>query len=198
MNHCKRKYCASSSTLMMPLAEKLVWIDMEMTGLDPVSDHILEISCIITNPDLEIFQEGPQLIIHQTDSILSSMNEWCVINHEKSGLTSASRNSKTSIQDAEALLLSFLKKHVPAGKCPLAGNSVYMDRIFIRNHLPKVEEYLHYRIVDVSTVKELCRRWYPEMYKCAPKKKLAHRSLDDIKDSIQELKYYRNAIFIKS
>ncbi|XP_047107731.1 probable oligoribonuclease isoform X1 [Schistocerca piceifrons] len=182
--------------LKMP-GDYLVWMDMEMTGLDPIKDHILEVSCIVTNADLNVVQEGPNLIIHQPDEILGNMNEWCIKNHGKTGLTEASRKSTITIQDAQNSLLSFLKENVPQGKCPVAGNTIYMDRLFLQYHMPEVNNYLHYRNVDVSSLKELCRRWYPNEFRAMPKKQLKHRALDDIRESIEELKYYRDTIFKK-
>ncbi|XP_067008983.2 oligoribonuclease, mitochondrial isoform X2 [Anabrus simplex] len=175
--------------------ENLVWIDMEMTGLDPVNDQILEVACLITDSNLKVIAEHPSLVIHQPDEVLKSMNDWCIENHTKTGLVAASERSNISLEDAERQILEFIKKYTPAGKCPLAGNSVYMDRLFLRQHMPLVENHLHYRIVDVSTIKELCRRWHADSYAKAPRKKFNHRALMDIKESIQELRYYRSAIF---
>ncbi|XP_076350231.1 oligoribonuclease, mitochondrial isoform X2 [Tachypleus tridentatus] len=151
----------------LPDEERLVWIDLE----------------------------GPNLIVHQPDGILDGMNRWCQDHHGKSGLTEASRNSTLSLQAAEMALLSFVRQHTPPGKCPLAGNSVHEDKKFLDKYMPELMRHLHYRIVDVSTIKELCRRWYPEDYKIGPKKTPTHRALEDITESINELRYYRKAIF---
>ncbi|XP_069702529.1 oligoribonuclease, mitochondrial isoform X2 [Periplaneta americana] len=175
----------------------LVWVDMEMTGLEVTDHHILEVACLITDSELNIVAEGPDLIIHQSDEILQSMNGWSKEHHGQSGLTTASKNSKITIEDAEKQLLDFLKTYIPPGKCPLAGNSVYMDRTFMRRYLPQVDNYLHYRIVDVSTVKELCRRWCPSVYAKVPTKVLSHRALSDIKESVTELQYYKSS-FLKA
>lgn len=175
--------------------DRLVWVDMEMTGLDPDINHILEVACIVTDGNLNVIAEGPNLVIHQPPEILSGENDWCLIQHDKSGLNKASASSKISLKEAEDRLLAFIEAHTLPGKCPLAGNSVYGDRMFLRKHMPRFDSHLHYRLVDVSTVKELCRRWFPDVYEKAPEKILAHRSLADIKESIDELKYYRSTIF---
>lgn len=177
------------------LTSRIVWMDLEMTGLDVKKDRILEISCLITDKDLNVVAESPTLIIQQPEQVLSTMNEWCIAHHGDSGLTEASRNSKLSTEKAENLLLEFLKKNVPEKSCPLAGNSIYMDRMFLSSHMPRVNEYIHYRIIDVSSIKELCRRWNPSVFSKQPKKLLAHRSLDDIKDTIEELKFYKLNLF---
>lgn len=154
----------------------LVWFDLEMTGLDPAVDHIMEAACLVTDADLNVIGEGVDLIIHQPDEILSRMNDWCKDHHGQSGLTEACRKSTVTLNQAEDRLLSYLEKNTIKGASPLAGNTVYMDRLFIAKYLPKVDEHMHYRIVDVSSVKELCRRWAPKTYDGAPKKKLAHRA----------------------
>ncbi|XP_063241190.1 oligoribonuclease, mitochondrial isoform X1 [Bacillus rossius redtenbacheri] len=179
----------------MDAKDRLVWIDMEMTGLEVQTCHILEVACVVTSPNLVTIAESPPLIIHQPDQVLNSMNEWCIENHRKSGLTEASRRSTLSLQEAEHTLLQFLRAHTPQGKCPLAGNSVHYDRQFLHRYMPQVDSHLHYRIVDVSTVKELCRRWLPQVISRAPVKALNHRALDDIRESIQEMRYYRSAVF---
>ncbi|KAJ9582021.1 hypothetical protein L9F63_003604 [Diploptera punctata] len=176
-------------------SENLVWMDLEMTGLNVEKDQILEVACLITNSSLNVMIEGPDIIIHQPDTVLESMNAWCIQHHGKSGLTEASRNSKVSLSDAEQQILDFLKLHIPPGKCPLAGNSVYMDRIFLQRYMPLVDKYLHYRIVDVSTIKELCKRWNPVIYNRTPQKILCHRALSDIKESVKELQYYQSNFF---
>lgn len=175
--------------------DHLVWVDMELTSLDVTAGCILEVSCLITDSNLNIIAEGPDLVIHQPDDILKSMNEWCIKHHGMSGLTDASRNSKITTEEAEQQILNFLKIYIPPGKCPVAGNSVYMDRLFMQRYLPEVDKYLHYRIVDVSTIKELCRRWCPTVFAKTPRKILRHRSLSDIKESIKELDYYQSSFF---
>lgn len=174
---------------------RIVWMDLEMTGLDTAKDHILEAAVLITDADLEIVAEGPNLIIHQPDSILDAMGEWCKKTHGESGLTEASRQSKISVQVAQEIILDFVSKHTNIGECPLAGNSIGEDKRFLNVYMPKLINHFHYRIIDVSTIKELCRRWYPDVLKQAPRKKLTHRALEDIKESIAELKYYRGNLF---
>ncbi|KAL2742159.1 hypothetical protein V1477_009788 [Vespula maculifrons] len=175
---------------------QIVWIDMEMTGLDIEICHILEISCVITDSDLKIINEPLNIVINQSDSILDNMNDWCKEHHKKTKLIEDVRNSKISLKDAEQTVLTFLKKYIPRGKCPLAGNSVYMDRLFLNKYMPLVNDYLHYRIIDVSTIKELARRWNPQIYNSIPPKTSKHRATSDIIESIQELIYYKNHIFI--
>ncbi|XP_069081030.1 oligoribonuclease, mitochondrial isoform X3 [Pleurodeles waltl] len=139
--------------------------------------------------------EGPNLIIKQPDELLDGMSEWCKEHHGKSGLTQAVRESKIALQQAEYEFLSFVRQHTRPGLCPLAGNSVHADKKFLDKYMPQFMKHLHYRIIDVSTVKELCRRWYPDDYEHAPKKKATHRALDDITESIKELQFYRDHIF---
>lgn len=176
----------------------MVWVDLEMTGLDVEKDEIMEMACIITDSDLNVIEEGPNIIIHVSDEILSSMDEWCVSHHGSSGLTDAVRASKVTLEQAEVEVVNFMKKHTPAKVCPLAGNSVHADKRFLEKYMPRFADHLHYRIVDVSTVKELCKRWFPEHYNKAPQKRETHRALDDIRESINELQYYKTNIFIKS
>lgn len=177
------------------LTSNIVWMDLEMTGLDVHKDRILEVSCLITDKDLNIVAENSTLVINQPEEVLNSMNDWCIKHHGESGLTEESRKSKISTEQAEDILLEFLKNHIPEKSCPLAGNSIYMDRMFLNSYMPRLNEYLHYRIIDVSSIKELCRRWNQPVFSKQPKKLLAHRSLDDIKDTITELKYYKENLF---
>lgn len=179
----------------LPDEERLIWVDLEMTGLDVETCYILEIACLITDDKLNIIAEGPNLIIHQSDDILENMNKWCKDQHGRSGLTEQSRKSEVTLQAAEMAVLSFVRQHTPPGKCPLAGNSVHADKKFLEKFMPEFIKHLHYRIVDVSTIKELCRRWYPEEYKEGLTKKATHRALEDIIESISELKYYKKSIF---
>lgn len=172
---------------------RIVWVDLEMTGLNIEKDHILEMACLITNSNLEIVAEGPHLVINQPEVILQNMNKWSQEHHEKSGLTAACRKSTISLQDAEYRMLSFVRKYIPANQCPLAGNSVHADKRFLDKYMPQFMDHLHYRIIDTSTIKELCRRWYPNVI--PPRKKLNHRALDDILESIEELKFYRKTLF---
>lgn len=179
------------------MAQRMVWVDLEMTGLDIEKDQIIEMACLITDSDLNILAEGPNLIIKQPDELLDSMSDWCKEHHGKSGLTKAVKESTVTLQQAEYEFLSFVRQQTPPGLCPLAGNSVHADKKFLDKHMPQFMKHLHYRIIDVSTVKELCRRWYPEDYEFAPKKAASHRALDDISESIKELQFYRNNIFKK-
>ncbi|KAK0159723.1 hypothetical protein PV327_010808 [Microctonus hyperodae] len=174
----------------------IVWIDLEMTGLNVDKDKIIEIACLITDSNLQIKSSDFHTIIHQSDELINGMDEWCKQTHGKSGLIDAIRKSNVTMIDAEEQLLNFIMEYVKQEKtCPLAGNSIYMDRLFIKKLMPRIDDYLHYRIIDVSSIKELARRWYPNVAENMPKKKLAHRAIDDIKESITELKYYRSNIF---
>uniref|UniRef100_A0A3B5MLF0 Oligoribonuclease, mitochondrial n=1 Tax=Xiphophorus couchianus TaxID=32473 RepID=A0A3B5MLF0_9TELE len=168
---------------------------LKMTGLDVEKDQIIEMACIITDSDLNIIAEGPSMIINQPDELLDGMSDWCKEHHGKSGLIQAVQNSKMTLEQAEYEFLSFVRQHTPPGQCPLAGNSVHADKRFLDKYMPQFMYHLHYRIIDVSTIKELCRRWFPEEFKMAPHKSAAHRALDDIKESIKELQYYRASIF---
>jgi len=174
---------------------RLIWIDLEMTGLEVQTDTILEIACIITEGNLDIVAEGPNLIIHHSDKVLDNMNAWCIEQHGKSGLTASVKASKISLAEAETQVLDFVSKHTPKGVCPLAGNSIGMDKRFLDKYMPSLAAHFHYRVVDVSTIKELCRRWSPETLKRVPPKQLTHRALDDIKESIDELQFYRTELF---
>ncbi|KAM4652855.1 oligoribonuclease, mitochondrial [Discoglossus pictus] len=180
------------------MGQRMVWVDLEMTGLNIDKDHIIEMACLITDSDLNILSEGPNLIIKQPDELLDGMSDWCKEHHGKSGLTQAVRDSKIRLQQAEYEFLSFIRQHTPPGLCPLAGNSVHADKKFLDKYMPQFMRHLHYRIIDVSTIKELCRRWHPEEYEFAPKKASSHRALDDIRESIKELQFYRENIFKKT
>jgi oligoribonuclease len=178
-------------------SDVLVWLDMEMTGLDPVSERILEIATILTDGQLNEIAVGPELVIHQSDEILAAMDAWNTKHHGASGLTQRAKESTISDADAEARTLDFLRAHVAAKDRPvLAGNSIHQDRRFIRRYMPALENRLHYRMVDVSTIKELARRWYPEVTSRQPPKRDTHRALDDIRESIEELKFYRGQVFM--
>ncbi|XP_064595656.1 oligoribonuclease, mitochondrial-like isoform X1 [Liolophura sinensis] len=173
---------------------RLVWVDLEMSGLELERDQILEMACIVTDADLNIVAEAPDLIIHHPDSVLDAMGDWCKEHHGKSGLTEAVRQSNISLTSAEDQMVKFVTEHVPKGSCPLAGNSIHVDKEFLNRYMPRFMSHLHYRIVDVSTLKELCRRWYPDVYLRCPPKALSHRALDDIKESIAELQHYRKTM----
>jgi oligoribonuclease len=171
-------------------------MDLEMTGLDPARHVIVEIATLVTDDDLHITAEGPDIVVHHPPEALEQMDDFVQKMHERSGLLERIKTSTTSLAEAGALTLEFIKANAPDAKTvPLAGNSIGTDRRFLAAYLPEIEEYLHYRSVDVSTVKELCRRWYPKALAGAPDKESAHRALDDIRESIEELRYYRSAIF---
>ena len=182
------------SSFNMPI----VWIDLEMTGLDLKKDQIMEIAVIVTDGKLENRKQGPCLIVKCEEDLLSSMDEWCTSHHGKSGLTNNCRDSKISLKDAENQVLNFLQKecNIKRGEAVLAGNSVYNDKMFLMKDMPNLNNFLHYRIIDVSSLKCICQRWYPEIYVKSPKKKESHRALDDINESIAELEYYRKSMMI--
>ncbi|MCP4487039.1 MAG: oligoribonuclease [Gammaproteobacteria bacterium] len=169
----------------------LIWIDLEMTGLEPQQDQIIEIATVITNSNLAILAQGPVIAIHQPGNILDAMDAWNTQHHGDSGLTERVRQSHSSAADAERETLEFLRQYVPAGKSPMCGNSICQDRRFMARLMPTLEAYFHYRNLDVSTLKELVRRWKPEISKGFLKQG-AHQALDDILESIDELKYYRD------
>lgn len=173
---------------------RLIWIDLEMTGLDSQNDTIIEIATIITDDDLNIIAEGPVCAINAPDVVLNAMNEWCKKQHSASGLIDRVRRSQMSLADAECATLDFLKKHISAGVSPMCGNSICQDRRFMARQMPTLERYFHYRNLDVSSVKELCYRWRPDIL-AGVQKKGSHLALDDIRDSIIELKHYRAHFF---
>jgi oligoribonuclease len=172
-------------------------MDLEMTGLEPARHVIVEIATLVTDDDLNIIAEGPDLVIHQDEDALSLMDPVVVEMHTKSGLLDSIRASTNTLADAGAQTLKFIKSHVAeARRVPLCGNSIGMDRRFLAAYLPEIEEYLHYRSVDVSTIKELVKRWYPALNNSRPRKAGAHRALDDIVESIAEMKFYRENVFV--
>ncbi|TRY31809.1 oligoribonuclease [Aliiglaciecola sp. M165] len=174
--------------------ENLVWIDLEMTGLDPATDVILEIATIVTDKNLNILAEGPVLAIKQSDEILDNMDPWCIDVHGKSGLTQRCRDSKVNEQKAVDQTIAFLEKYVPSGQSPLCGNTIGQDRRFLVKYMPALENYFHYRSIDVSTIKELTKRWKPEVLD-GFQKKGTHQALDDIRESIEEMAFYRRQVF---
>ena len=178
---------------MSDMNPPLIWLDMEMTGLDPDTDHVLEIATLVTNAELEILAEGPDICVHQPDAILEHMSEWCIDHHGRSGLTAACRASTISLPEAERQTLEFLARYCVPGESPLCGNSIGQDRRFMARHTPALERFVHYRNVDVSTIKELVRRWYPTLGGF-PKTE-THRALDDIRESLGELRHYRKHVF---
>ena len=172
----------------------LVWIDLEMTGLEPDIDVILEMAVIVTDSQLNILAEGPAFAIKTPDSVLDNMSAWCVEQHGKSGLTQRCRESTTDLASAVEQTIAFLSQYVPAGKSPMCGNSIGQDRRFLVKYAPKLESFFHYRNLDVSTVKELAKRWNPEVTKLV-KKSSSHLAMDDIRDSIAELVTYQQHFF---
>ncbi len=177
----------------MASTQYLVWMDLEMTGLDPEQDTIIEIATIITDEKLEIVAEGPSLAIHQSDDVLAAMDAWNTEHHRDSGLTARVQASSITMADAEQQSLDFIRRHVPKGSSPLCGNSIHQDRRFLVRYMPTLESYVHYRNIDVSTVKELAKRWYPKLQ--TPKKEGNHLALADIRESIKELRFYQQKIF---
>jgi len=178
---------------MADRAQRMVWVDLEMTGLDEDRCAIVEIATIVTESNLDIVAEGPCLVIHQPDEVLATMSDYVRDLHARSGLLERIRSSSVSLADAEAQTLAFLAEHCDKGAAPLCGNSVWKDRAFLQRYMPEMLRFLHYRIIDVSTLKELVRRWHPAHQ--APKKREVHRALDDIRESIAELRWYRDRIF---
>jgi oligoribonuclease len=174
----------------------LVWLDMEMTGLEPDRERIIEAAMILTDGQLTEIAVGPELVIHQPEEVLAAMDDWNTSHHGSSGLTARVRESTLNDSDAESQLLAFVDAHVATRDRPvLAGNSIHQDRRFVRRYMPRLDKRLHYRMVDVSTVKELARRWYPNLVPKLPPKKETHRALDDIRESIDELRFYKQHVF---
>jgi len=175
-------------------ANNLIWIDMEMTGLDPEKERIIEIATIVTDSQLNTIAEGPVLAVHQSENLLNAMDSWNTKQHHASGLVKRVQASIVTEAEAEAATLAFLKQYVPAGKSPMCGNSVHQDRRFLCRYMPDLERFFHYRLIDVSTLKELAARWAPRIYS-GLQKDSKHLALSDIRDSIEELKYYREYLF---
>jgi oligoribonuclease len=180
-----------------PVRDELVWIDCEMTGLDLTSDRLIEIAVLVTDSELNILGDGIDVVIHADDEALSSMVEVVAKMHSKSGLDEEVRASTIDLATAEEMALDYIRQHVKQPKtAPLAGNSIATDRGFLARDMPRLDDFLHYRMIDVSSIKELCRRWYPRIYFGQPEKGLAHRALADIHESIRELKFYRQTAFV--
>ena len=175
--------------------ENLVWIDCEMTGLDPLADALVEVACLVTDAELNVLGEGVSVIIRPTPEALAQMGDFVRTMHTDSGLLPL-LEAGTTMADAEAVVLAYVAAHVPPGKAPLAGNTVGMDKVFLERDMPTLMAHLHYRVVDVSSNKELARRWYPRVFFNAPEKTGGHRALGDIQDSIRELRYYRETVFV--
>jgi len=173
--------------------ENLIWIDLEMTGLEPQTDRIIEIATLVTDKQLNILAEGPELAVHVEDTVLEGMDEWCTNQHGKSGLTQRVKDSKITDAEAAKQTIAFLEQYVDAGASPMCGNSICQDRRFLARWMPELEEFFHYRNLDVSSLKELANRWAPDAIK-GFEKKGSHLAMDDIKDSIAELVFYREKI----
>jgi oligoribonuclease len=179
------------------MADHLVWVDCEMTGLDLGKDALIEIAALVTDANLNVLGDGVDMVIHADDAVLDGMPDVVREMHAKSGLTEEVRRSTVTMADAERRVLDYIRAHVPDPRsAPLAGNSIATDRGFITRDMPALDAHLHYRMVDVSSIKELCRRWYPRIYYAQPEKGLAHRALADIRESIRELEYYRRTAFV--
>jgi len=183
--------------MLSPVRDELVWIDCEMTGLDLKADRLIEIAVLVTDADLNILGDGIDVVIHADDAAMSSMIPIVTEMHTRSGLIEEVRASAIDLAAAEEQVLDYIRTHVKQAKtAPLAGNSIATDRGFIARDMPRLDDFLHYRMIDVSSIKELCRRWYPRIYFGQPEKGLAHRALADIHESIRELRYYRRTAFV--
>ena len=176
---------------------RLIWLDMEMTGLNPLTDKVLELAIVVTDAYLNTIAEAPVLVVHQSDEVLAGMDAWNTSTHGRSGLTEKVRASTLSEQDVAAHMLEFLKAYIGPNKSPMCGNSICQDRRFMAQHMPELEKYFHYRNLDVSTLKELARRWQPKVYD-GFKKATKHTALADVYESIDELKHYREFLFVKT
>lgn len=184
----------SQAPTQNPDGSRLIWVDMEMTGLRPEIDRIIEVAVVVTDSNLEILARGPVLAIHQSDAVLAAMDAWNTATHGRSGLTERVRQSRLTEAEAQTALIDFLRAWVPAGLSPMCGNSICQDRRFMARTMPELEAYFHYRNLDVSSIKELCKRWRPEVAKSFNKRS-AHTALADIEESIDELRHYREHFF---
>ncbi|GAA4262164.1 oligoribonuclease [Dactylosporangium darangshiense] len=185
------------NTRLSGVGDLLVWIDCEMTGLDLGKDALIEVAALVTDPDLNVLGEGVDVVIHAEDAALDGMLEVVREMHGRSGLTEAVRASTVSLAEAEDMIMTYITEHVRDPRtAPLCGNSIATDRGFLARDMPRLDHHLHYRMIDVSSIKELCRRWYPRVYFGQPPKGLAHRALADIRESIRELEYYRRTLFV--
>ncbi|WP_238012076.1 oligoribonuclease [Dactylosporangium sp. AC04546] len=185
------------NTRLSGVGDLLVWIDCEMTGLDLGKDALIEVAALVTDPDLNVLGDGVDVVIHADDAQLDGMLEVVRDMHSRSGLTEAVRASAVTLAEAEDLIMGYITEHVPDPRtAPLCGNSIATDRGFLARDMPRLDNHLHYRMIDVSSIKELCRRWYPRVYFGQPPKGLAHRALADIRESIRELEYYRRTLFV--
>ncbi|HEV7896833.1 MAG TPA: oligoribonuclease [Planosporangium sp.] len=179
------------------MSDLLVWIDCEMTGLDLAHDALIEVAVVVTDPDLKLLDDGVDVVIHANDALLDGMVDVVREMHERSGLTDAVRASTVTMAEAEDIILAYVRRHVPEPRtAPLCGNSIATDRGFLARDMPRLDAHLHYRMVDVSSIKELTRRWYPRVYFGQPAKGLEHRALADIRESVRELEYYRRTVFV--
>jgi oligoribonuclease len=179
------------------VSDLLVWIDCEMTGLDLGRDALIEVAAVVTDPDLKLLDDGIDVVIHADDAALDGMADVVQQMHERSGLTTAVRESTVTLPQAEDIILEYVRRHVPEpNTAPLCGNSIATDRGFLARDMPRLDAHLHYRMIDVSSIKELTRRWYPRVYFGQPAKGLAHRALADIRESVRELEYYRRTVFV--
>jgi oligoribonuclease len=179
------------------VADLLVWIDCEMTGLDLGKDALIEVAALVTDPDLHVLGDGVDVVIHADEAALAGMPDVVRQMHEKSGHTEEARRSAVTVPEAEDMIMEYITQWVPDPRsAPLCGNSIATDRGFVARDMPRLDAHLHYRMIDVSSIKELCRRWYPRVYFGQPAKGLAHRALADIRESIRELEYYRRTIFV--
>jgi oligoribonuclease len=180
------------------VTDRLVWIDCEMTGLDLRRDALIEVAVLVTDPDLSVLDQGLDVVIHTHDDVLDTMVPFVRDMHASSGLTEQVRTSTVTLGEAETMVLDYVRKYVPDPKSsPLCGNSIATDRGFIARDMPALDEHLHYRMIDVSSIKELAKRWYPRVYQSQPAKGLAHRALADIYESVRELSFYRHTLFVE-